>query len=216
MEAREQEAPFHRIEPPCRGKLFVKRMFDVILSTLGLLMFSPLFLLAAIAVGVSSPGGVFFCQKRIGKDEKPFMIYKFRSMRKDNAGLKITTGDDERITPVGRILRKTKIDELPQLWNVWKGDMSLVGPRPEVEEYTRLYNAEQRQIFLVRPGITDSASIAFRNENEFLSASVDPDRTYVEEILPRKIELGLAYIEHISLCYDMRLICKTLLAVVRG
>ncbi|MBQ9392876.1 MAG: sugar transferase [Oscillospiraceae bacterium] len=215
MEANESQAPFRRISPPGRATLAAKRAFDVVFAALGLLVTSPILLLAAAAVGLSSPGGVLFCQKRIGRGEKPFTIYKFRSMRKDNAGLKITTGSDARITPVGRVLRKTKVDELPQLWNVLKGDMSFVGPRPEVEEYTRLYTPQQRQIFLVRPGITDPASIAYRNENELLTGSDDPNRTYVEEIMPRKIELGLAYIEQISLGYDIRLICRTLLAVVK-
>ena len=136
-------------------------------------------------------------------------------MRKDNAGLKITTGHDARVTPVGKFLRKSKIDELPQLWNVLKGDMSFVGPRPEVKEYTDLYNEEQRQIFLVRPGITDLASIEFRNENDLLTESEDPNRTYIEEIMPRKIDLGLTYIENLSLGYDIKLILRTLVTVIR-
>lgn len=206
--------PFRHIDPPSRSKLAAKRAFDVCCSSVGLAALSPVLLAASIAVGTTSPGGVFFRQERIGLGGKPFTIYKFRSMRKDNAGLKITTGTDSRITPVGKFLRKSKIDELPQLWNVLKGDMSFVGPRPEVKEYTDLYNEEQRQIFLVKPGITDLASIEFRNENDLLTGSADPNRTYIEEIMPRKIDLGLTYIENLSLGYDIKLIFKTLLAVV--
>lgn len=206
--------PFRHIDPPSRSKLATKRAFDVCCSSVGLAALSPVLLAASIAVGTTSPGGVFFRQERIGLGGKPFTIYKFRSMRKDNAGLKITTGTDSRITPVGKFLRKSKIDELPQLWNVLKGDMSFVGPRPEVREYTDLYNEEQRQIFLVKPGITDLASIEFRNENDLLTDSDDPNRTYIEEIMPRKIDLGLTYIENLSLGYDIKLIFKTLLAVV--
>lgn len=206
--------PFRHITPPGSGKLFVKRAFDVFCSALGLLILSPIFLAASVAVGATSPGGVFFRQERIGLGGKPFKICKFRTMRKDNAGLKITTGTDNRITKVGHFLRKSKIDELPQLWNVLRGDMSLVGPRPEVKDYTDLYTEEQRQIFLVRPGITDLASIEFRNENDLLTGSADPNRTYVEEIMPRKIDLGLTYIENMSLYYDIKLIFKTLLTVV--
>lgn len=198
---------------PSRSTLAAKRVFDVVCSALGLVVLSPLLLVTAILVGVTSPGGVLFRQVRMGKGEQPFTIYKFRTMRKDSAGLLITTGDDVRITPVGRVLRKCKLDELPQLLNVLKGDMSLVGPRPEVQAYTDRYNAQQRQIFLVRPGITDPASIAFRNENELLAASDDPDRTYIEEIMPKKLELGLAYISRMTLRSDIQIIFHTLLAV---
>lgn len=198
-----------------KAGLFLKRLFDIAASAFGLIVFSPVLLIAALLVGLSSPGGVLFCQERIGKGGKPFVIYKFRSMRKDNGGLKITTGDDVRITPVGRFLRKSKIDELPQLLNVLKGDMSFVGPRPEVKEYTDLYDQRQRQIFLVRPGITDPASIAFRNENDLLSQSEDPNRVYIEQIMPRKVELGLKYIEEFSFWGDIRIIFQTLVTVVR-
>lgn len=211
----DRQAGFRHITPPGRGRLAAKRIFDVCCAALGLVIASPLLLAAAVAVGTTSPGGVLFRQERIGRNGKPFTIYKFRSMRRDNAGLKITTGHDARITPVGRFLRKSKIDELPQLWNVLKGDMSFVGPRPEVQEYTDLYSAEQRQIFLVRPGITDPASIEFRNENDLLSESRDPNRTYIEEIMPRKIDLGLTYIENLSLGYDIKLILRTLVTVLR-
>ena len=211
----ENNHPFRRIQPPSAGKLAVKRAFDVCCSALGLTVSSPILLAVAVAVGVSSPGGAIFRQERIGRGGKPFTIYKFRTMRTDNAGLKITTGEDARVTPVGKFLRKSKLDELPQLWNVLKGDMSFVGPRPEVRDYTELYTEEQRQIFLVRPGITDLASIEFRNENDLLTGSPDPNRTYIEEIMPRKIDLGLTYIENMSLGYDVKLIIRTLITVIR-
>ena len=204
-----------QIALPPSGVLFWKRAFDVVCSALGLLVLSPVLLVCALLVGLTSPGGVLFRQERIGKGGVPFTIYKFRSMRKDNAGLKITTSGDSRITPVGKVLRKTKLDELPQLWNVLKGDMSFVGPRPEVREYTDLYDEEQRQVLLVRPGITGLASIRFRNEDELLDASDDPNRTYIEEVMPQKIALDLEYIPHASVIYDIRLILETLVTVVR-
>ena len=145
---------FQRFAPPGRGAMAAKRLFDIVCAACGLVALSPLFLITALAVGLTSPGGILFCQERIGLGGKPFIIYKFRTMRKENSGLKITASGDDRITPVGRILRKTKLDELPQLFNVLRGDMSFVGPRPEVQEYTDLYTEEQRQVFLVRPGIT--------------------------------------------------------------
>ena len=204
-----------RLQPVSLWRRFWKRVFDVVCSALGLLVLSPVLLVCALLVGLTSPGGVLFRQERMGKDGVPFTIYKFRSMRKDNGGLKITTSGDSRITPVGKVLRKTKLDELPQLWNVLKGDMSFVGPRPEVREYTDFYDEEQRQVLLVRPGITGLASIRFRNENELLDASDDPNRTYIEEVMPQKIALDLEYIPHASVWYDIRLILETLVTVVR-
>ena len=200
---------------PSSGRLYRKRLFDMVCAALGLLVLSPVLLLCALLVGLTSPGGVLFRQERVGKDGVPFTIYKFRSMRKDNAGLKISTSSDSRITPVGRVLRKTKLDELPQLWNVLKGDMSFVGPRPEVREYTDLYTPEQRQVLLVRPGITGLASIRYRNENDLLSASTDPNRTYIEEVMPAKLALDLGYIPRACVSYDVRLILETLVTVVR-
>lgn len=199
---------------PGKSVLCRKRIFDIVCSMFGLIVLSPFFLIASLAVGFTSPGGVFFCQERIGLEGKPFTIYKFRTMRKDNTGLKITTAGDSRITPVGRLLRKTKLDELPQLWNVLRGDMSFVGPRPEVREYTDLYTEEQRQIFLVRPGITGVASIRFRNENDLLMESDDPNRTYIEEIMPEKIRLDLTYLPHAGVLTDIKLILETLAVVI--
>lgn len=200
---------------PSGGRLLRKRAFDIVCAALGLLVLSPVLLMCALLVGLTSPGGVLFRQERVGKDGVPFTIYKFRSMRKDNAGLKISTSSDSRITPVGRVLRKTKLDELPQLWNVLKGDMSFVGPRPEVREYTDLYTDEQRQVLLLRPGITGLASIRYRNENDLLSASTDPNRTYIEEVMPAKLALDLEYIPRACVSYDVRLILETLVTVVR-
>lgn len=200
---------------PSSGRLYRKRLFDMVCAALGLLVLSPVLLVCALLVGLTSPGGVLFRQERVGKDGVPFTIYKFRSMRKDNAGLKISTSGDSRITPVGRVLRKAKLDELPQLWNVLKGDMSFVGPRPEVREYTDLYTPEQRQVLLVRPGITGLASIRYRNENDLLSASADPNRTYIEEVMPAKLALDLEYIPRTCVSYDIKLILETLVTVVR-
>ena len=200
---------------PSGGRLLRKRAFDIVCAALGLLVLSPVLLVCALLVGLTSPGGVLFRQERVGKDGVPFTIYKFRSMRKDNAGLKISTSGDSRITPVGRVLRKAKLDELPQLWNVLKGDMSFVGPRPEVREYTDLYTSEQRQVLLLRPGITGLASIRYRNENELLTASDDPNRTYIEEIMPAKLALDLKYIPRACVSYDIKLILETLVTVVR-
>ncbi len=207
--------PFAPITPPSAGAMACKRAFDIVCSLLGLIVLSPLLLVVSLLVALTSPGGVFFRQERIGKGGKPFRIFKFRSMRKDNAGLKITTGNDSRITPVGRFLRKSKIDELPQLINVLVGDMSFVGPRPEVADYVDLYTPYQRQVLLVRPGITGLASIRFRNENDLLTASADPNRTYIEEIMPRKIDLDLEYIPHASVLYDIRLIFQTFAVVIK-
>ena len=200
---------------PSSGRLYRKRLFDMVCAALGLLVLSPVLLVCALLVGLTSPGGVLFRQERIGKDGVPFTIYKFRSMRKDNAGLKISTSRDTRITPVGRVLRKTKLDELPQLWNVLKGDMSFVGPRPEVREYTDLYTPEQRQVLMVRPGVTGLASIRYRNENELLTASSDPNRTYIDEVMPAKLALDLNYIPRACVSYDIKLIWETLVTVVR-
>ena len=207
--------PYRIVTPPSAATMACKRAFDILCSFLGLTVLSPVLLVVSVLVAVTSPGGVYFRQERIGKDGRPFRIFKFRSMRKDNAGLKITTGNDSRITPVGRFLRKSKIDELPQLINVLVGDMSFVGPRPEVADYVSVYTPYQRQVLLVRPGITGLASIRFRNENDLLTASTDPNRTYIEQIMPRKIDLDLEYIPHASVFYDIKLIFQTFAVVIK-
>lgn len=174
------------------------RFFDILFSAVGLLVLSPIFLLIYILIRMESKGGGFYVQERIGKGGKPFGMYKFRSMRTgtDTQGL-LTVGErDARITRVGHFLRKYKIDELPQLLNVLKGDMSLVGPRPEVRKYVDLYTTEQRRVLDVRPGITDYASIEYVNENELLGNAENPDQVYIEIVMPAKIQLNMKYIEH--------------------
>lgn len=174
------------------------RFFDIIFSALGLIILSPLLLVIWLLIVTESRGGGFYTQERIGKDGVPFRLYKFRSMRPDSdKGSLITIGGhDSRITRSGYFIRKYKLDELPQLWNVLKGDMSLVGPRPEVRRYVDLYTPEQRVVLRVRPGITDYASIEYADENEILGKADDPERTYTEQIMPEKIRYNLKYINH--------------------
>ena len=174
------------------------RLFDIIFSALGLIILSPLLLIIWLLIVMESRGGGFYTQERIGKDGVPFRLYKFRSMRPDSdKGSLITIGGhDSRITKTGFFIRKYKLDELPQLWNVLKGDMSLVGPRPEVRKYVDLYTPEQRVVLRVRPGITDYSSIEYADENEILGKADDPERTYIEQIMPEKIRYNLKYINH--------------------
>lgn len=174
------------------------RLFDILFSALGLVILSPLLLIIWLLIVLESRGGGFYTQERIGKDGVPFRLYKFRSMRPDSdKGSLITIGGhDSRITRTGYFIRKYKLDELPQLWNVLKGDMSLVGPRPEVRRYVDLYTPEQRVVLRVRPGITDYASIEYADENEILGKADDPERTYIEQIMPEKIRYNLKYINH--------------------
>lgn len=202
----------------CRSVyLCVKRCIDIVVSGVGLILFSPLLVLAALAVKLSSRGPVFFRQERIGRDFKPFRIFKFRTMVTDapKLGAQITAGADPRITRVGRFLRKSKIDELPQLLNVFKGDMSLVGPRPEVPKYVEMFPDDYREILRVRPGITDPASIKYRDESAILGQADDPERVYVERILPDKIAIARSYVATQSLLGDVAIICRTLAAILR-
>lgn len=198
--------------------LFIKRAFDIIASFCGLIILSPMLIIVSLAIKIDSKGPVFFKQKRVGKNNKIFEIYKFRTMVTDaeKLGKQITVGNDSRITRVGKFIRKCKLDELPQLINVLKGEMSLVGPRPEVPRYVELYNAYQNQILLVQPGITDYASIEFRNENEILGKSKNPEKTYIEEIMPTKIDLNVRYIKNIGLQEDIKLIFITIFKVIFG
>ncbi len=191
----------------------LKRSFDILSSGLGLLVLSPLFVLIALWIALDSGGGVFYKQLRVGRYNKDFKLYKFRSMRvgADKAGLLTVGGRDARITKPGYFIRKYKIDELPQLLNVLKGDMSLVGPRPEVRRYVALYNPQQLQVLSVRPGITDTASIKYRNENELLAAQADPETYYITTIMPDKLRLNLEYIAARSFCRDIQTIVKTIL-----
>ncbi len=201
-----------------KGQLCVKRALDVALSLAGIVVLSPVLICCAAAIKLDSPGPVFYRQVRVGRGGKTFRIYKLRTMKDgaDRRGPEITVGGDARITRVGRVLRKYKLDELAQLFNVLLGDMSFVGPRPEVPRYVKLYSDAQRKVLLVRPGITDTASIAYRNENDLLATSADPERTYVEEVMPAKLELGRQYIEQFSLWGDLRLIWETVFAVAKG
>lgn len=193
------------------------RLIDIIFSAVGLLLLSPLFLIIYVLIRCESKGGGFYCQQRVGKDGRMFGLYKFRSMRtgSDKKGLITVGGHDSRITRMGYFIRKYKIDELPQLWNVLKGDMSLVGPRPEVKKYVDLYTEEQRRVLSVRPGITDYASIEYVDENEILGKADNPDRVYVEEIMPAKIKLNMRYIENRSLKEYFKIIGLTFINIFR-
>ncbi|MBQ7826193.1 MAG: sugar transferase [Clostridia bacterium] len=195
----------------------LKRAMDIVISGGALLVIWPVLLLIALAIKIDDPGPVFYRQVRVGKDGKEFRIFKFRTMivDADKKGLQITVGKDNRITRMGRLLRKTKLDELAQLINVFVGEMSFVGPRPEVPRYVNLYTPYQRQVLLVRPGITDYASIAYRNENDMLEGAEDPDRMYIDVIMPDKIELNMKYLREISPLADIRLILSTIVAVIR-
>ena len=199
-----------------RPQLIAKRAMDIAISAAALCVLWPVFLLIALAIVVDDPGPVFYRQVRVGRGGKPFRIFKFRTMvvDADKKGLSITVGRDSRITRVGAFLRKTKLDELAQLLNVLAGQMSFVGPRPEVPRYVELYTPYQRQVLLVRPGITDYASIAYRNENDLLAGADDPERMYIETIMPDKIELNMKYLREISPLTDVRLILRTVLAVI--
>lgn len=193
------------------------RMFDIFFSALGLIILFPFFIVFYLLIRIESKGGAFYIQERIGKNGKPFGLYKFRSMRvgSDAEGL-LTVGErDNRITRIGYVLRKTKIDELPQLLNVLKGDMSLVGPRPEVRKYTDMYTDEQRKVLCVRPGITDYASIEYVNENELLSKADDPERMYIEKVMPDKIKLNMKYLEHYTVGEYFKIIFLTFKSLVK-
>ena len=194
----------------------LKRAFDLSASALGLLLVSPLFLLLAFWIRLDSPGPVFFRQVRIGRGGKEFRIYKFRTMSDTpQPGRQITVGADPRITRAGRLLRASKLDELPQLINVLVGDMSFVGPRPEVPRYVQMYTAEQRRVLEVRPGVTDLASIKYRRESELLAASEDPERTYIDEVMPDKLSINLQYIARRGLWQDFGIMFKTFWAILR-
>ena len=201
-----------------KPQLLAKRAMDIVLSACALAVLWPLLLLIALAIWIDDPGPVFYRQVRVGRNGKTFRIFKFRSMvmDADKKGLAITVGRDSRITRVGTVLRKTKLDELAQLLNVFLGQMSFVGPRPEVPKYVELYTPYQRQVLLVRPGITDYASIAYRNENDLLAGAPNPETMYIEQIMPDKIELNMKYLREISPLADIRLILKTIVAVIKG
>ena len=196
----------------------MKRLFDILCVLGGLLILSPIFIVIAVLIKIDSKGPVYFRQERVGMNGVLFRIFKFRTMVVDaeKLGLKITVGGDARITNVGFFLRKYKLDELPQLFNVLFGEMSLVGPRPEVSEYVAYYSEDERKIIQsVRPGITDLASLEFRDENEMLRDAVNPKDVYIHEILPKKIAYYIEYVTRQNLLLDIKIILRTLAAIVR-
>ena len=194
----------------------IRRLVDVTAATAGLVVLSPLFLIIAVSIKRDSPGPVFYRARRVGKDGHEFRLYKFRSMvaGADRQGPGITAAGDSRVTKVGRFLRRTKLDELPQLINVLIGDMSLVGPRPEDPRYVALYTQEQRQVLAVRPGITSAASLTYRDESTLLSGE-DWERRYIQKIMPHKLAIDLDYQARRTLASDLNLILRTVLALVR-
>lgn len=196
----------------------VKRLFDLVFAAVFLSLLWPVLLIIALIVAFTSPGGAFFRQERVGRHGRTFPLLKYRTMRPDSEakGQLTIGGRDPRITGVGYFLRKTKLDELPQLWNVLIGDMSVVGPRPEVPKYVALYTAEQRAVLTVRPGITGMASINYIDENELLAKAADPERAYVEEVMPAKLALDLQYVRERSLALDLRIIMATVIRLFRG
>ena len=190
----------------------MKRLFDIVCSFFGLVFLSWLFVFVALWVGLSSRGGVFYRQRRVGRCNRDFTIYKFRSMRvnSDRQGLLTIGGRDGRITKAGVFIRKYKLDELPQLFNVLRGDMSFVGPRPEVRKYVELYTEEQKKVLTVRPGITSLSSIKYRNENEILSRRDNPEQYYIDVIMQDKLAIELDYLEQRSLLTDIKVIFQTI------
>ncbi|KAF5064296.1 sugar transferase [Proteiniclasticum sp. QWL-01] len=197
---------------------FAKSAFDRIFGVIGFVLLSPFLAVIALLVRLTSPGPVLFLQERVGKNGKPFRIMKFRTMVEgaEEMGLKITVGNDARVTRVGETLRKFKLDELPQILNIVKGEMSFVGPRPEVPKYVAHYTQEQKKVLSIKPGVTDLASIKYRKESELLGQSQDPEKTYLEEIMPEKLRINLDYVERASLAYDLRLLWMTVREVFFG
>ncbi|MGU8558622.1 sugar transferase [Clostridium perfringens] len=195
----------------------IKRMFDLFFSLIGIIITIPILILVSIMVKLTSKGPIIFKQERVGKNKKIFYIYKFRTMTDcdDKASdRQVTVINDQRITRIGRILRKYKIDELPQLYNVLKGDMSFVGPRPEVKKYVKFYEEEYDEILKIKPGITDLASIEYIDENTIISKYSDPEKIYIEKVLPKKLMLNKRYIEEMSIKNDILLILKTIKKII--
>ncbi|GAA0874467.1 sugar transferase [Wandonia haliotis] len=196
----------------------MKRCFDIVVSLIILSVFLPFGILIALAIKLDSKGTIFYRQERVGKNGKVFRLLKFRTMRTDadKAG-KLTVGmRDPRITRIGYFLRKTKLDEFTQFWNVLIGDMSIVGPRPEVQEYVNLYTPQQREILTVRPGITDYASLEYFHENEILGAAENPRETYIHEVMPAKLDLNKKYLQNPTLLHDLKLMWMTFVKVLKG
>lgn len=194
------------------------RIFDFFLALIGIVVLSPLFIITTFVVKLSSPGPALYSQERVGLNGRLFRLFKFRTMV-DNAeqmGTSVTTGKDPRITKIGRILRKTKLDELPQLWNVLKGDMSFVGPRPDVPEIVNNYSSEMRRILEVRPGITSKATLHLRNEEDLLSLAKDPDKAYEEIFIPAKVKLAMEHVDKKSVIFDLGVLFQTVWALTGG
>lgn len=194
----------------------IKRSFDFVLSLMSLILFAPIFLFLAILIKLHSQGPVFYRQIRVGLNNQTFVLYKFRTMidGADKEGPRVTAAGDARVTGLGQVLRKYKLDELPQLLNVVKGEMSFVGPRPEVSEFLAYYPPKDREkVLSVRPGITDEASILFRHESELIASSKDPRKFYIEEVLPKKIALYKKYVDDHSFCIDLRIIWRTAFSI---
>lgn len=195
---------------------YLKRVFDVAVAAIGLLVLVPILIAVAVKINKEDGGATFYRGQRVGKDGKQFNIYKFRTMvvNAEKIGGPSTSEDDPRVTQIGKVLRKYKLDELPQLINVLKGEMSLVGPRPEVPSEVKTYTEEEKRVLTVKPGITDWASIAFRNEGEILKGSADPHQAYREKIRPEKLRLALSYVDNVSLKTDALIIMKTVKTVL--
>lgn len=196
----------------------LKRLFDIICSLVGIIFLFPVFLIIVLAIVINSGFPIFYFQTRVGKNNRDFKLFKFRTMHTnaDKKGLLTVGGRDPRVTPVGYYLRKFKLDELPQLFNVLFGSMSLVGPRPEVRKYVDMYNEEQKRVLEVKPGITDYASLEYINENELLAKSENPEQTYIQEIMPAKLKLNMRYIEETGLLTDLTIITRTVQKIVSG
>jgi lipopolysaccharide/colanic/teichoic acid biosynthesis glycosyltransferase len=194
----------------------MKRLFDLFFSFIGLLILLPFFVVIGLLIVMDSPGGIFYKQVRVGINGKDFLLFKFRSMATgaDKKGLLTVGGHDSRITKTGYFIRKYKLDELPQLINVLLGEMSLVGPRPEVRKYVNLYNKEQMKVLGVKPGITDYASIEYSNENEILGKAENPEQVYIDEIMPAKLKLNLKYIAEQGMLTDFKIILNTFVKIV--
>ena len=195
----------------------LKRLFDIFFSVIGLIILLPFFIIITLLIVIDSPGGIFYKQIRVGKGNTDFYLFKFRSMRTDSdkKGLLTVGGRDSRITRMGYFIRKYKIDELPQLINVLLGDMSLVGPRPEVRKYVDMYNEEQKKDLSLKPGITDYASIEYSNENELLGKAEDPEAVYINEIMPAKLKLNLKYIAEQGIATDFKIIFRTIRKILK-
>ena len=197
--------------------MFAKRLFDIVTSAVALLILLPVLFACAVWISIDSPGGFFYRQERVGRNGKLFYMLKFRSMftGSDSKGLLTVGNNDVRITRSGNFLRKTKLDELPQLINVFIGDMSFVGPRPEVLKYVRLYSDEQKKVLEVRPGITDLASIQYRNENEVLAKFDNPEQAYITQVMPDKLRINLEYLAQRNFLTDIKIILKTVSAIIK-